>query len=331
MKLEDVARRAKVSTATVSRVLNNTDLVKPATRARVLKAVQELNYSPNLHARTLAGGSSRTLGVIVSNLENPFFLDVFRAFERDARNRGYEVMVANTDYRSQRLVSSVRLMVGRRVEGLALIVSEMDTALIDELAASRIPVVCYDVGVPRLNITNIRVNYRTGMQRVVEYLHDLGHRRIGFIGHHTTLAPLSVRKESFLEAVARHTPRIEFRTIADADGLLGGRQAARQLLDSGFRPTAIICVNDFMALGVLRELRERDLAVPRDVSVTGFDNISLSEFVYPPLTTVQIPRDRIGHLMLERLVPPPGATPDRDVIIDPEFIVRESTGPVSAD
>jgi len=123
MSLEQVARRARVSTATVSRVLNNTGLVKTTTRARVLRAVQELKYSPNLHARSLAGGKSRSIGVIVSNIENPFFLDVYKAVEAGAHAKGYEVIMANTDYSSERLVTSVRLMIGRRVAGLAAVAS----------------------------------------------------------------------------------------------------------------------------------------------------------------------------------------------------------------
>ena len=114
MNLEQVARRAKVSTATVSRVLNNASVVKSSTRARVEKAIEELKYHPNLHARNLAGGKSRSLGVIASNMENPFFFDIYKTIESDAHARGYEVVVANTDYRSEQLVSSIRLMIGCR-------------------------------------------------------------------------------------------------------------------------------------------------------------------------------------------------------------------------
>src|SRR5260370_1066136 len=177
MTLEQVARRAKVSTATVSRVLNNASVVKSSTRARVVRAIQELKCHPNLHARNLAGGKSRTIGVIASNMENPFFFDIYKTVESDAHARGYEVVVANTDYRSEQLVASIRLMIGRRVAGLAAIVSEMDPDLIQELTESRIPVVFYDVGTPRQNITNIRVNYRRGIEKVIDYLHSLGHRR----------------------------------------------------------------------------------------------------------------------------------------------------------
>lgn len=328
MKLEQVAKRAGVSTATVSRVLNNVSVVKSSTRARVAKAIAELNYYPNLHARTLAGGKSRTLGMIASNMENPFFFDIFRTLESDAHKHGYEVVVANTDYDPDQLVRSVRLMIGRRVAGLALVVSEMNPELIRELGSSKIPAVFYDAGAAH-NISNIRVNYRRGIEQIVEYLHDLGHSRLAFIGHHSTLGPTSEREKGFVETVSRYAPATEWRTANDQDGLDGGRRATRELLATGFRPTAIICVNDLMAVGVLRELREQNLRVPEDVSVTGFDNVKLSEYCYPALTTVHIPRDRVGHLAFEMLVPELTRvrSAGRDILIDPELVLRKSTGP----
>jgi len=329
MNLEEVAKRAGVSTATVSRVLNNINVVKTTTRARVMRAVAELNYHPNLHARTLAGGKSRTLGMIASNMANPFFFDIFRTLESEAHEHGYDVVVANTDYQPEQLVRSVRLMIGRRVAGLAVIVSEMDPNLYRELAQSNIPAVFYDVGTPAGSISNVRVDYRRGIERIVEYLHDLGHTKLAFIGHHSTLGPINERERAFVETVSRYAPATQWRTVADEDSLEGGRQAAREILASGFKPTAIICVNDFMAAGALRELRDQGLKVPQDVSVTGFDNIKLSEFCYPPLTTVHIPRERIGRLVFEALVPESAkARPSgREVVIDPEFVLRESTGP----
>jgi len=328
MNLEEVARRAKVSTATVSRVINNAAVVKSATRSRVMKAIEELRYYPNLHARNLAGGKSRTFGVIVSNLENPFFFDIYKTIEADAHAHGFDVVMANTDYRAEQLVRSVRLMIGRRVGGLAAIVSEMAPELIEELTECGIPVVFYDVGAPGQNITNIRVNYSRGIEKVIGYLHSLGHRKLGFVGHHAMLGPINERMRAVLDAVARY-PSLEVRTAADADTLEGGRQATRTLLNSNFHATAIICVNDITAAGALLALRESGLRVPDDVSVTGFDNVKLSEFCYPALTTVHIPRERIGHIVCERLMAlhemPDAAGPE--VVIDPEFVVRDSTGP----
>ena len=135
---------------------------------------------------------------------------------------------------------------------------------------------------------------------------------------------------SVLDAVAR-IPEIEVRTAADADTLEGGRQATRALLASGFAPTAIICVNDVMAVGALRELRERGIRVPQDVSVTGFDNVQLSEFCYPALTTVHIPRERIGQIICDSLIPQPDrpSAIEHDIVIEPEFVLRDSSGPVA--
>jgi DNA-binding LacI/PurR family transcriptional regulator len=328
MNLEQVARRAKVSTATVSRVINNASVVKTSTRARVIKAIEELKYHPNLHARNLAGGKSRTFGIIVSNMENPFFFDIYKTVESDAHNAGYEVVAANTDYRTEQLVTSIRLMIGRRVAGLAAVVSEMDPALIEELNESGLPVVFYDVGAPRQNISNIRVNYRRGIDKIIEYLYSLGHRKLGFVGHHAMLGPINERARAVLDGAARYAD-VTVRTSADADTLDGGRMATRSLLSSGERPTALICVNDIMAVGALRELRERGLRVPQDISVTGFDNVKLSEFCYPALTTVHIPRDQVGHLIADALLAKTdrGSCSDREMVIDPEFVLRDSTGP----
>ncbi len=252
MNLEQVAKRAGVSTATVSRVLNNQDLVKGKTRARVLKAIEELRYHPNLHARTLAGGKSKTIGVIVSNMENPFFFDIYQAVESDAHAQGYEVVVANTDYRSEQLVASIRLMIGRRVAGLAVIVSEMDEDLIDELTASAIPVVFYDVGAPRGNITNIRVNYRRGIEKIMDYLHGMGHRKLGFIGHHAKLGPINERLKSVLDIVRRYGDEVEVRhASSESDTLEGGRAATHALLGTGPRGHFRDRLRQHQAIGVL--------------------------------------------------------------------------------
>lgn len=328
LSLEEVAQRAKVSTATVSRVLNNVGSVKNSTRVRVLRAAKELNYHPNLHARMLAQGSSRTFGMVVSNIENPFFLDVFRAAEADAHAQGYEIVVAHTGYEVDQLLKSLRLMVSRRVAGVAVIVSETDPSLLEELTRNRIPVVLYDVAIPVNNISRVRVNYGSGIRKAVQYLYHVGHRRMAFVSHHATLPPLSIREKAFRETVEEFAPAVTWMSRASADGLEGGRLAIREILASGFDPTAIVCVNDFMAFGVLRGLREGGLRVPEDVSVTGFDNIKLSEYCFPPLTTLHIPRDQIGHIVADVLLSgSKREEPARDVLIEPEFVLRDSTGP----
>jgi LacI family transcriptional regulator len=328
MKLDDVAKRARVSTATVSRVLNDTAGVRPATRARVLRAVEELNYRPNLNARSLAGGQTRSIGMVVSNIANPFFLDIFRSVEAGARQRGFEVLVANTDYDPDRLRASVDTILGRRVAGLALVVSETVPPSVAAIAAAGdVPVVLYDGGGHRLRgATHIRADYHTGMQRVVEYLHALGHRRMAFIGHHARLGPLHARRQAFHSATEAYAPRVKVTAVENEDGMDGGRAAMRDLLASGFRPTAVACVNDVMAVGAIRELHARGIRVPEDMSVTGFDNIALAEYTQPPLTTADVPREAVGRLLCEALLgATPPSPPRKEIVVETQLIVREST------
>lgn len=297
-----------------------------------MRAVADLNYHPNLHARTLAAGKSQTVGIVVSNMENPFFFDIVSQIESYAHRQGFEIVVANTNYDSEQLLKSTRLMVGRRVVGLAVIVSEIEPGIIDELVSSKLPVVFYDVGAPKRNITNIRMNYRRGIEKVADYLYVLGHKkRIAWVGHHIAFNPLRERRDALVDAYKRLAPAAEVRTFIGEDTLEGGWRITREMLSNGFRPSAIVCANDFMAVGVLRALREEGLSVPGDVSVTGVDNIKISEYCYPALTTVHVPRDRIGHIAFEKLMAgmEKAAPTGSEILIEPDLVVRESTSAAS--
>lgn len=326
MTLDEVAKRAGVSTATVSRVLNNSAVVREATRTRVLAVAEQLNYRPNRFAQGLAGGKTRTFGMIVSNIENPFFLDILHALEEAATRSGFELVYENTDYQPKRLAAAVDLMLARPLAGLALVVSETEPRAIQRLAGWGRPVVVFDIDAQGEHVTQIKTRYEKAMQRTVEYLYSLGHRRMAFVGHHGVLNPLRERESAFQRTVMRFA-NVESATATSTDSPLGGRQAIHQLLASGFRPTAVICVNDFMAIGVLRELRDAGLRVPQDVSVTGFDNIQLSEYLYPALTTVNLPRGRIAELIFQALNPARDGLRDAhsQTLIEPELVVREST------
>ncbi|MBV8707333.1 MAG: LacI family DNA-binding transcriptional regulator [Acidobacteriaceae bacterium] len=328
MKLIDVANKAGVSVTTVSRVLNGDQNVKTSTRTRVQRAMQDLKYYPNLHARSLARGQSKTLGVLVSNLDNPFFLDIYRRFEALALGSGYDTVVSATHYHPDQLRASLRSMLGRRVAGIAAFVSEMEPSLIDELSHVEIPVVFYDVGRVGKRITNIRSNYQQGMRQLVEHLRMLGHRRMAFIAYPLALQPTEERRTTFLEVteqlgVSAHV------VLAHSEEFSGGRSATRELLSSGFEPTAILCVNDITAVGVLKELHEQGVLVPQQISVAGFDNILLGQFTIPSLTTIHIPRDRIAELAFQALAPswPNHAKQGQEVLVDLELILRKSTAP----
>ncbi len=219
-------------------------------------------------------------------------------------------------------------MLGRRPTGLGIVVSELDAKVLDELSERKIRTVAYDATGHRPGVTNIRTNYKRGMQRVAEYLYSLGHRRMAFVGHHSALGPLNDRRMAFLDAMQRFDG-VAHMTVANDDSFAGGRAATREIFEQGFRPTALVCVNDFMAIGVLRQLRDLGLRVPEDVSVSGFDNISMSEVSSPALTTLHIPRDLIGRQILEQLMAGPEMT-NGDIVIEPEVMMRESTGPAPA-
>ena len=179
----------------------------------------------------LAGARSRSIGVIVSNIENPFFLDVYKAVETAARAGGYDVIMANTDYSSERLIRASDP--GRAPPGgLAAIVSEMDAALLQELSSQQIPIVFYGIGTPHRNVTNIRVDYRSGMDKLAAYLYSLGHRRIASLGHHATLGPIRERLQAVSAAAGRYRDMV-VETAADADTLEGG--------DARRAPSSIAC------------------------------------------------------------------------------------------
>jgi DNA-binding LacI/PurR family transcriptional regulator len=328
--LADVARRAQVSNATVSRVINGVDVVSATTRNRVQRAIAELGYRPDERARALARGQSRTLGLIVSNLENDFYLDIFQALETEARRWDYEVVVANTDYRTERLVSSIRAMVAQRVAGLAIVVTEIEPAVVRELAAEGLPVVVYDCAVPAANFATIQIDDYSSTRRIVDYLYSAGHRRFAFVGHHTRHEPLRARERAFRDVLRAH-PDAFFQIVTDADSPDGGLRAARTLVTSDLAPTAVVCLNDFMAIGVMKGLREAGLRVPEDVSVTGFDDISLAKFASPALTTMAVPREWIGRLAASALIPGAGGIAlGQEIVVDPELLVRDSTAPCRA-
>jgi DNA-binding LacI/PurR family transcriptional regulator len=276
-------------------------------------------------------GSSKTLGVIVSNLENPFFVDIFHTLENDALALGYEILVANTNYNPERLANSLELILGRRVACLAMIVSEQIPPQIKKLVNAAIPIASFDNVLQGRNMTTVRFDYRKGMTQLVEHLHRLGHRRMAYIGHPLHLGPTDERKAAFIESARRLEIEFTYLSVVERDGFQGGRDAVRELQRAGFASTAILCVNDITAVGVLRELRNQGIPVPESVSVTGFDNIALSAFSCPSLTTIDIPRERIARIMFRGLMQDSSEPGDyiHESMIDPELIVRESTGPAT--
>jgi DNA-binding LacI/PurR family transcriptional regulator len=209
---------------------------------------------------------------------------------------------------------------------LAAIVSELDSNLVEELAGNRIPLIFLDAVKPRRNVTNIRVNYRSGMEALLSYLYSLGHRRMGFLAHHNTFGPVNERMKVALESAAGYSD-LHVSTAEDNDSLEGGRPGTRALLAADPKLTSVVCLNDLMAVGAMRELRESGIRVPQDVSISGFDNIEWAKFCHPALTSVHIPRDKIGQIICDFLIKSENPSLEQEFLIDPALIVRDSTGP----
>ena len=328
MKIQEVARRAGVSTATVSRTINNPSVVDPKTAKRVRKAVEELRYYPNSQARSLVSGRSRILGLIVSDITNPFFPELIKGFEDVAIANNYEILISSTNYDSARMALCVRRMLERKVEGVAIMTSEMDNHLVDQLAHRNVPMVFLDVGPTGEGMSRVVVDYAMGVNAAVEHLLSLGHRRIGFISGPLALKSARIRRSAFLRALSRYGIDQDKRLIEEGDHTVeGGFKAMARMLASRCSPTAVLASNDLTAIGTMRAVRRAGLSVPRDISVVGFDDIRLAEFTEPPLTTVHLPLTDLAehafHALLRDLDEQGGAK--SDCKLETRLIVREST------
>jgi DNA-binding LacI/PurR family transcriptional regulator len=334
--IADVAKRARVSTATVSAVVNERGTVESGTRRRVLDAIQKLNYQPNLYAANLARGKTRALGLVVSDIMNPFFGEIALAIRQEAQARRYEVLLASTQFSRAELVSAIRRMIGMRVAGVAIMSTEMDPRVLEMLRAHRMPAVFEDVGTVSETVSNIRIDYEGGIFKAVKYLFDLGHRRILFVRSYpdtrqdeSAFLSICMRTQAFQKAMQQFKPGGLKAAIVTGSGPgpKAGQQAMQKALEH-FDFTAVIAIADPVALGVLRSLWAHGIAIPRDVSLVGFDNSYLCEYLYPSLTSVNIPRQRLGQMVVDCLVRNvESQEPGRELELETELIVRESTAP----
>lgn len=331
MKIQEVARRAGVSTATVSRTINNPSLVDPETAKRVWKVIEKLRYYPNTQARSLVSGRSRILGLIVSDITNPFFPELVKGFEDVAIANGYEILVSSTNYDSARMALCVRRMLERKVEGVAIMTSEMDKHLLDQLAHRNIPMVFLDVGAAGKGVVNIKVDYAMGVNEAMDHLLSLGHRRIGFISGPWALKSARIRRIAFLRSLSAYGMDEDKGLVAEADHTVdGGLAAMTCMLESKCLLTALLASNDLTAIGALRAVRRAGLAVPRDISIVGFDDIRLAEFTEPPLTTVRLSRVELAEHAFHALVSGGQADARRkpEHTVETHLVIRETTCPV---
>jgi len=333
MNIKAVAKRANVSTATVSRTMNGSATVSPRTAERVRKAIEALNFYPNTNARALGSGRSNLYGLIISDVTNPFFPEVVKAFEDIAIQHGKEVLIANTNYDTERIEHCVTRMLQRKVDGLAIMTSERYDRLVDVFTRRNIPIVLLDAGTPSPGISYVHIDYAAGIALAMDHLIDLGHRSIAFLAGPQHLGSARARRRAFTEKAAKHKLAVPPHMIQEGDHRVeGGHDAMQRILATGQHPTAVLASNDLTAIGAIRAIAAAGLSVPDDISVIGCDDIQLSGYIMPPLTTINLPRAEIANAAFRALLhtnKPDTSKPNTGIThtIHPTLVLRKSTAP----
>jgi DNA-binding LacI/PurR family transcriptional regulator len=289
VSIREVAERAGVSIATVSRTVNRIPSVNPELAKRVWRAIDEVGYLPNTQARALVSGRSRMLGLIVSEITNPFFPELVQEFENLAVAQGYEVLIGSTNYEPARTESLIRRMLQRSVDGVAVMTFGIEEELVQKLVEREFPLVFVDAGPDLPNIRVLKVDYGEGIRQGVQHLAALGHRNIAFITGPLHMRTAITRRDAFVKSMAEIGLTAPLEHIVEGTHTMeGGIASMEKLLALGELPTAVMCSNDMTAVGVLHALYRTTHKVPEEISVVGFDDIHLAQFVLPPLTTVQM-------------------------------------------
>ncbi|GAA3960253.1 LacI family DNA-binding transcriptional regulator [Actinomadura viridis] len=325
--VKDVARHAGVSVATVSRVLNDSVPVLPGTRDRVLAAVAELGYRPNAVARSLRTDATRTIGLVIGDILNPFFTELARAVEDQARALGYSVVIGNADERPDRQDHYVGTLLERRVDGLLLCPTAEVTPLVRDMVRDGRPLVFLDRTLPGLDVPAVRVDGGAAIAELVRHLCALGHRRVAFITGPALLSTGRERTEAFTAAMRAHglPVRPEYLEAGDFQAA-SGRAGAARLLDLPEPPDAIFVGDNLMALGALDEIRARGLRIPADVALACYDDLPWFTHLDPPVTAVAQPVRELGRRAVRVLAERMEGRPVSSVVLPARLVVRRSCG-----
>jgi DNA-binding LacI/PurR family transcriptional regulator len=326
--IDDVAAAAGVSKATVSRVISGTFThIRPETRRRVEEAIAALNYRPSAVARSLSSSRTFTVGMLVSDVANPFYGDVIHGVEDEAITAGYNVLLANTNYNLERGLALIRSLIDRRADGVLIMSSSASDAWLEELARAAMPAVVLDWARRDIDaVSCVEVDFRPGIVEATAHLLALGHRRLGHVAGPLNLKTSRDRRDAFLDALeAGGVARGRVLVATGELTIEGGREAWCLMREERHTPTAVFCANDLMALGVLSAARAEGLRVPGDLSIIGLDDIWLAAQFDPPLTTVALPRYEIGALSMRMLLDLlRGASPERRTV-STSLVLRKST------
>lgn len=332
--LFDVAKRANVSKSTVSLVINGSRRVHPQTAARVQQAIAELNYIPNRTARALQSGRTHLLGIIVSDITNPYFAELVRGVMTPARDDRYDTFVFDTDYDPDLLLLHLDHLREYRPDGLLLFTTERSHSAVARLEELDLPAVLLNWDWTGRRISQVAVNYQPALFELVTHLRDLGHRRLAFVAGPQEYHSAGARQVAFRSAIAAHGEYFappafwegDFRLLPETGSHI---EAELRRLPPDQRPTAIIASSDLIALSVLRALQAAGWTVPGDVSLAGIDDIALAALVTPSLTTLRLPRRAMGRwafTLLKQMLDDPTLTAPAQVI-EPRLVLRESLGP----
>ena len=321
-----------MSHPTVSRALQNSPLVNPATAAKIRKIAEAAGYRPSAVARGLVTRRTRTVGLVVTTVADPFAGEVACGIEQAANDHGYAVFLANSNANPEHERKVVQALAERRVDGIIVTSSRVGSDYLPMLAQLNVPMVLVNDQYPGEFVHSVMIANEEGSRAATDHLIELGHRRIAYVGDRSGYQTDTERLKGYKQALAE----AEIAFVAEFAVLGNGRPegalaAVDWLLRSADPPTAVCCYNDMTALGAMRAIRARGLRVPEDVSVTGFDDLFFGEYLEPTLTTVRQPMRRMGEMAMENLLKlMSGEESVAQVKVDAELIVRGSTGKVKA-
>ena len=325
----DVAKEANVSIATVSNVINKKGRIGEKTRKRVHEAMEKLNYEPNMLASALTGKQTKTIGLIIPDLANPFFSELARSIEDRAHELGYNIVICSTDYQEEKENKYISLLKQKRVDGFILASGFENLERVQELMEEDIPVVIVARDYPNFSINTVALDDYIGGYQAANHLIQLGHKNIGFIA--LDVYSNRERIRGFKDALKEH--HIELRNdlhfIEDKKQSLvqAGKTSAETYLQSAEIPTAIFACNDLLAIGAIQVIRDAGLNIPEDISIVGFDNTNIATIVDPPLTTMSQPIQRMGREVMDLIISIFKGERDDEVRITlvPELVKRKST------
>ncbi|KQA27274.1 transcriptional regulator [Vibrio metoecus] len=326
--MKDIARLAGVSTSTVSHVINKSRFVSDEIAERVNNAAQQLNYAPSALARSLKMNRTKTIGMLVTTSTNPFFGEVVKGVERSCYHQGYNLILCNTEGDNQRMKASINTLLQKRVDGLLLMCSTLEGERLDVFDRyPDIPIVVMDWGPILFASDKIQDNSLQGGYMAAKHLIESGHKEIGCITGPLIRHQAQMRYEGYKRALAEAGIAINPDWIVESDfECEGGYQAFEKLYERGKLPSALFVSNDMMAMGVIQAASQRDLRVPDDLSLIGYDDVHIAKFMTPALTTIHQPKYRLGKAavdtLLYRLENPD--TTAQVVQLEPTLVVRSS-------